>query len=161
MAEIFVLRIEEGIRSIDIVDLLRALSVRDSAAVLGRIWQIETLDVHCYGFGGFNQSVYGDLFTSSSLADQQGSVLVDGSQLLRGSALIHQTEECLLMRVESAAMPTALVEPRDRMLGVKHFLATNIDFEIRRDDGPFEVVTRDREIILHFQHMFPGSILVK
>jgi hypothetical protein len=132
----------------DLVDLLRTLCRCERTWVLTRDWSVSELDLWTYQEGASGDGASRLLFPELAEASQIEPVLVSGERLLERSAVVHQFESGLFLRVVDPALPVQIAPHLRLWHGPATFQATNVDLEIRCDEaGPYEIVSLDPRLI--------------
>jgi hypothetical protein len=138
-----------------LVQVLRELSTYDYTSVIPRSWRVSDLDLWAYPGGGHDELAMRLMFPELGEDNEATVLAVTGERLFERSALVHQFESGLFLRIVDPAVPVE-VSPDNRLWhGPPRFQASNIDLEIRcGEGGPFEVVSLDQRLIRYFQEIY-------
>lgn len=136
-----------------LIDVLRSLSQFKSQDIVDRLWLVRDVDFYAYA-DDFTSGRLQFLFPERDLPRGEEQVLVTGERLLERSALIHFLEEGWFLRVVDAQRPIEVDTEYKLYRGPARLQATNIDLEIRCNEAPIEVVTKEKDMIFHLQSHF-------
>jgi hypothetical protein len=140
-----------------LIDILRSLSTYDRDAVISRFWLVASLELYTYEKGAYGQKAIELLFPEIPTANKTDA-LVLGQRLLERSALVHQFESGLFLRVIDPAKQVRLYPDLQLSNGPTHYQATNVDLEIRCGEaGPYEIITDDKALIDFIQYQYKGT----
>lgn len=138
-----------------LIDVLRALSTYSRNCVIGRSWLVSDLDVWSYARGYIGPEAIQEFFPEALTHQATTRLAVAGERLMERSALIHQFESGLFLRMIDSTAPLNLLPERRLIYGPSHFQATNVDIEIRCDEAsPYEIVSFDEQLISCLQDIF-------
>lgn len=145
---------------LELIDILRGMSRYNSHSVIGRHWRVSDLDVCPYAVGACNGWELWEMFPEYADKGHMDHLIVDGERLMERASLIHQVEVGLFVRIIDIEQPVH-VGPGYRLYhGPASFQATNVDLEIRCNEGPYEIVTDDELIVASMMDSFAGTELL-
>lgn len=141
-----------------LVDVLRSISIYDRDAVINRFWLVGLLDLYTYHDGGCGDAAIKLLLPETPITDKEMSMPVLGERLLERSAMVHQFESGLFLRMFDPQKQTRLYSKIRLSDGPTTYQATNVDLEIRCGEaGPYEIVTDDIALIDHIKNQFKST----
>ncbi len=140
-----------------LVDILRALARQNWPSVIGRQWRVSDLDLCVYkrGLGGWADTALRLMFPEADVPEDAEVCFVTGERLLERSAVVHQFEDGLFLRlVDPEVEPVANVGYR-LWHGPPGFQFSNVDLEIRCEEAcAYEVVSNDLMALQHLANVF-------
>ena len=145
----------------ELIDILRALSMYDRNAVIGRHWRLSDLEFWPYALVQTFEDDIATIFPEFGGARDASHFVVDGERLMERSALVHQFECGWFLRIVNPEQSVVPVDNYRLWQGPPVFQASNTDLEIRIDESPYEIVSQDSNIIACLRGSFAETEIVE
>ena len=145
-----------------LVNLLRDLSQFDSGIVLDFMWRVSDVETMPYRPAHSSGCELCDLFPerreeieASDSNDYNRFVHVPGERLMERSALVHQFEFGMFVRLRAAESSADLISDYRLWRGPAAYQATNTDLEIRcAEASSYDIITADDDLITFLQSVY-------